>query len=56
MATLAAYDPGHGLHPWRRIEGHPSTTAVVALLESGCEPQPGSGVSQQLRNSTPQHE
>ena len=24
MATLAAYDPGHGLHPWFRIEEHPS--------------------------------
>ena len=24
MATLAAYDPRHGLHPWFRIEDHPS--------------------------------
>ena len=24
VATLAAYDPGHGLHPWSRIENHPS--------------------------------
>ena len=24
MATLAAYDPGHGLHPWFGIEDHPS--------------------------------
>ena len=23
MATLAAYDPGHGLYPWSRMKEHP---------------------------------
>ena len=42
MATLAAYDPGHGLHPWFRIEEHPSIHncrgPAINFSESGCEP------------------
>ena len=39
---LAAYDPGHGLHPWFRIEEHPSIHnchgPAINFSESGCEP------------------
>ena len=42
MATLAAYDPGHGPHPWSRIKEYPPIHnchgPAVTLPESGCEP------------------
>ena len=43
MATLAAYDRGHGQHSWSRMEEHPSIhnchgPAVNFFSESGCEP------------------
>ena len=59
MATLAAYDPGHGLHPWSRIKEYPPIHnrhgPAVTLPESGYEPSLGSGVGQKLQHSTLHH-
>ena len=42
MAILAAYDPGHGLHPWSRMKKYPPIHnchgPAVTLPESECEP------------------
>ena len=42
MATLAAYDPGHGIHPWSwmktRLSDHSYRALTVTHQESGRAP------------------
>ena len=48
MATLAAYDPGHGLHPWSRIKEWPSHRHGPAVTL----PESGASLSEKLRVAT----
>ena len=60
MATQAAHDPKHGLHPWLRIEDHSSIHScrgpAVNFVRVWVRALARVRSSQQLRISTPQHE